>query len=321
MNNFLIERKQNFTLNRKVLSIDSNDRDIKKWPNSANFEISCPQTYTNIESIRLLNVSTPSIFYNISQNLQNNKLTINNQIITIEDGNYNIQNLVIVLKKKLQNINPDFDILHNLINNKIYFTSTSDFSLNFNQNYTYNVCNNYNNIHKQHSNWGLGYLLGFKEKKIYYSNQHTSISISNEFIYDETFISPSNYIKTENMHNLDETNFIYLEIEKLNNSDELEPYLINNHTNENNGKINSFFAKFPIIQSEYKQNLSVKDFFIESYSYFQPPLEKINKIKIKLRYHNGMLIDLQNNNISLTFEINQIRNELKDYKVRTPYTY
>ena len=32
-----------------------------------------------------------------------------------------------------------------------------------------------------------------------------------------------------------------------------------------------------------------------------------------------MLVDLQNNNISLTFEINQIRNEMKDYNVRTPF--
>ena len=75
------------------------------------------------------------------------------------------------------------------------------------------------------------------------------------------------------------------------------------------------------MKSSDNQNLSVKDFFIESYTFFQPPLEKLSKIKIKLRYHNGMIIDLHNHNVSLTLEINQIRNELKDYKVRTPYTY
>ena len=32
-----------------------------------------------------------------------------------------------------------------------------------------------------------------------------------------------------------------------------------------------------------------------------------------------MLLDLQNNNINMTFEINQIRNEMKDYNVRTPF--
>ena len=269
--NLLIERMQNFTLDRKVLSVDSNDRDINKWPNPANFEVSCPQNYINIESIRLLNISTPSIFYNISENLQNNKMTINNTTITIEDGYYDISNLVIVLKKKLQTINPNFDIIHNIINNKIYFTSTSDFSFNFSESHSYNIeCNyynSYNNVSRQHSNWGLGYILGFKEKKIYNSIVASS-DIGNEFIYDETFVSPSYYIKPEHMHNLDETNFIYIEIEKLNNSDELEPYLVNRFTNVNNGKINSFFAKIPVVKSSDNQNLSVKDFFIESYSFF-----------------------------------------------------
>ena len=32
-----------------------------------------------------------------------------------------------------------------------------------------------------------------------------------------------------------------------------------------------------------------------------------------------MLVDLQNTNVTLTFEINQIRNEMKDYNVRTPF--
>ena len=34
---------------------------------------------------------------------------------------------------------------------------------------------------------------------------------------------------------------------------------------------------------------------------------------------NAAVEHLQNNNINMTFEINQIRNELKDYNVRTPF--
>ena len=47
--------------------------------------------------------------------------------------------------------------------------------------------------------------------------------------------------------------------------------------------------------------------------------DEISKLNIKLSYHNVMMIDLQNNTISLTFEINQIRNEMKDYNVRKPF--
>ena len=61
-------------------------------------------------------------------------------------------------------------------------------------------------------------------------------------------------------------------------------------------------------------------FLHNNLSYFQPPIEKLSKLRIKIRYHNGMLVDLQNFNISMVFEINQIRNEMKDYNVRKPFT-
>ena len=56
----LIERLQNFTLNRKILSVDTSDRNILKYNNSSIFEIDCPTVYTNIESIRLLNITLPN---------------------------------------------------------------------------------------------------------------------------------------------------------------------------------------------------------------------------------------------------------------------
>ena len=53
MDKFLIEL-QNFTLNRKIFSVDSGDRDINKWPSPSEFEVSCPQDYNKVESIRLV---------------------------------------------------------------------------------------------------------------------------------------------------------------------------------------------------------------------------------------------------------------------------
>jgi hypothetical protein len=44
-------------------------------------------------------------------------------------------------------------------------------------------------------------------------------------------------------------------------------------------------------------------------SYFKPPIEKIAKLKIKIRYHNNMLVNLQNANISLSLSINQLNKE------------
>jgi hypothetical protein len=325
MTHQLIERKQNFTLDRKVLSVDTNDRDINKWPNPCDFEVSCPQSYNNIESIRLLNIQTPNKFYNISEYLQNNKLKVklgsSEKIIVLVDGHYTIENLVNSLNNDLS-VNPiNIKVKHNEVNNKIYFGHTSnEFSLIFNsQDLVYNNCynSNYNNIYKQHSKWGLGAILGFN-KDIVSSKQESN---KNNFKYDNTewVSNDNNIIESFKAVDLDEYQNIYIEIDKLNKSDEIKPYVVDKINNTNSGIMNSFFAKVPIIKNDNNQSINTKDFCIESVSYFQPPLENINKLKIKLRYHNGLLVDLQNYNISMTFEINQIRNEIKDYNVRTPY--
>ena len=67
MSNFVIQtshpiqtRAQTYTLDRKILSIHSYDRDISKWPNSNYFEIDLPEAATNIQSIRLVQISIPS---------------------------------------------------------------------------------------------------------------------------------------------------------------------------------------------------------------------------------------------------------------------
>ena len=100
MEQLLIERLQNFTLDRKIVSIDTNDRDKSRWPNANEFEVSLPQTYTNVESIRLLNIQIPNKLYNISEHLQNNKMIIkcnsDKFMITLEDGYYNNSNMFIL---------------------------------------------------------------------------------------------------------------------------------------------------------------------------------------------------------------------------------
>lgn len=325
MTHQLIEKKQNYTLDRKILSVDTNDRDKNKWPNPCEFEISCPQSYNNIESIRLLNIQTPNKFYNISENLQNNKLKVklgsSEKIIVLDDGYYSISNLVNSLNNDLSVNLINIKVKHNEVNNKIYFGhDNSGFSLIFNsQDLVYNNCynSNYNNIYKQHSKWGLGAILGFNKDTVTSKKE----SNKNNFNYDNTewVSSDNNIIEPLKAVDLDEYQNIYIEVDKLNKSDEIKPYIVDKINNTNSGIMNSFFAKVPIIKNDNNQSINTKDFCIEGVSYFQPPLEKISKLKIKIRYHNGLLVDLQNYNISMTFEINQIRNEIKDYNVRTPY--
>lgn len=304
----IISRTQNFVLNRKLLYIDSNDRDIIKYPNPAIFTIKCPQTYNNVESIRMLYIQTASNIYNISSYLQNNKLIINDQEITIENGYYTPATLANSIKNSLNEFTVDVSYCN--VTNKIYFYSNDDFSLNFTKNDIYypdSSCTNYN-VYSQHSDWGLGAILGF-EKKIYNSSQAThflpssNTSITNKFIISKTVV------------NINNNNHLYLKINRLNQSDTIKPFTVN----INNGLINSCFSQIPILKNNENQSYNTNDYLLNNMSYFDPPIDRLEKLEFSFHYHNDMLADFQGQNIVLTLEINQIKNTIKDYDVRTPF--
>jgi hypothetical protein len=173
-------------------------------------------------------------------------------------------------------------------------------------------------VFSQHSEWGLGYILGF-DKTTYVSKVSADDDILSFADAPTRWIdSSSNVLVSQNPSNLEDNIFIYIELDKYNKSDELKPYLYYNNSNTSSGIINGAFAKIPHTLS-LNNNCTVNDGYLDNVSYFQPPIDKIAKIKLKFRYHNGMLVDFNNFNISLSLEINQLRNEMNNYEVRTPY--
>ena len=71
----LIARENTYVLDRKLVTIHSEDRDVKKWPNANHFEIELPESLSNIQSTRLIEIGLPSNYYTFSNNYQNTKLT------------------------------------------------------------------------------------------------------------------------------------------------------------------------------------------------------------------------------------------------------
>lgn len=94
--------------------------------------------------------------------------------------------------------------------------------------------------------------------------------------------------------------YIYLEIEGLNCIDETSPFNISKFTlttNETNGVVNSALAKLLVpsnTNSWYDK--------APSYKYFMPPAERLRKLKIKFRYHNGQLVDFNGLPFSILLE-------------------
>jgi hypothetical protein len=85
--------------------------------------------------------------------------------------------------------------------------------------------------------------------------------------------------------------YIYMEISKYNCIDETQPYNISKFTlttNETNGIVNSAFAKIPIVSTPLSQYY---DGPANSYKFFNPPVERIRRLKFRLRYHNGDLVN------------------------------
>lgn len=325
----LTREDTNFTdsIDSKILFIDSNDRDIAKWPNSSEFEICCPQVYTNVQSLNLLNIVLPNVIYNISDYLQNNKLIIDisgigEHIITLEDGYYDVETLRSSLQNKInRSTNENLVVAYNNVSRKYYFgrrnnniTNGGFFQLIFDKQLDFSSsCATNVNVYSQHSNWGLGYILGF-DKKTYSSR---TIDTSNNLTFDysvNTWIDTSNasVISSPYPHTLDSNENIYIELEKYNKCDELKPYLSYNYNNANSGIVNSVFAKIPSSNlAAHNANITaLLDNEIScTVSYFKPPIEKIAKLKIKIRYHNNMLVNLQNANISLSLNINQLNKD------------
>jgi hypothetical protein len=181
-----------------------------------------------------------------------------------------------------------------------------------------NVCKSFNASHSypDYSNWGLPTYLGFAHANV--DSVPMPASKPARFYYGDALVpgdngvwllpdpalpeSVASYLKAPFKINLLGDAYFYMEIDNLNTLDETMPYNPNRftrHTNESNGIINSAFAKIPMPTGEVSQ---IYDNTMNSYMLYQPPAERIRKLKIRLRYHNGTLVNFGSSNYSFTLE-------------------
>ena len=96
--------------------------------------------------------------------------------------------------------------------------------------------------------------------------------------------------------------FIYMEIEGQNCIDETAPYNLSEFTtktNETNGIANSSFAKIPVPTTPLAQWFDRDSM---PYKFYYPPAERMRKLKIKLRYHDGQIVNFGVFNYSFNIE-------------------
>ena len=332
----LINREQNYVLDRKLVTVHSEDRDITKWPNSNTFEIMLPETLLNVQSIRLIQSTLPGNFYTFSNDYQNTQMqfTIDGttHAITIQDGYYTPEQLSTELSNRMNAYNSDtsFNVFYDEVKHKLWFGHTDlPFTLNFDKQIVYDFSNcEQPVVWNNYSKWGLPYYLGF-QKKTYQSTANPD-GIAFDYICPNNVSSVSvsaikNYIEAPLSFVITGETCIYLEVDKYNNIDELYPYSQSSRqmygNNAYDGKVNSAFAKIPI---QHKDDFSFdsRTFFMHNMVQYDPPIERITRLKFKFRFHDGRLVNFQNYPFDFTLEFNSLRNEIdKKYNIRIPASY
>ena len=99
--------------------------------------------------------------------------------------------------------------------------------------------------------------------------------------------------------------YFYMEIANNNCMDETSPFAVNNYTittNGTNGVVNAAFAKIAIPTTPISQWFDRESM---PYKMYWPPAERIRKLHIKLRYHNGQPVNFGVFPYSFTIEFVQ----------------
>ena len=97
---------QNFVVQKKILSVHTEDRDIGKWPTSSIFAVDLPVEYKNVVSLGLADIDLPPIYVfsaknqNISMSFTYNALTA--KTITLTEGTYTGAQLATELQGRMK---------------------------------------------------------------------------------------------------------------------------------------------------------------------------------------------------------------------------
>jgi hypothetical protein len=384
-------------VNRKLITVHSEDRDINKWPNANHFELQLPQTYTNVETIALVEYSFPTYYYTFSNEAQNTKITFTANIsmaghgetdpvvVTISPGFYSPTQLAAEMQNQLnlavRALSPslasydNFRVFYDEVRQRLLFGNTTDpFTFvysapeSYDEEPCYAPCTSVQaqtpgpsaTIRwNQYTNWGLGYNLGFVKclpsecgnpNSVFNANQAVASAVTssqrvNYVInpnsssapyptgYEWLTVSPgaTGYVLVPpNPPSLNGHSDMYVEIDKYNYLDEMQPYSAhtsNSRNNDYNGVVNAAFAKIPLRTKPTKIVSSLEYMYgdepqdtAQGFATFFPPLDKLSKLKFKFRYHDGTLVNFGGQNFSFTVALYTYRDEIaRSKQLRAPF--
>jgi hypothetical protein len=259
-------------------------------------------------------------FYNPTQ-IANELTNRFNQSVTVVVAKYISINAPLLLDEfNLNGGYTQFVIVYNEVGQKLWFGNKSSefFISNDSEIYLTNTIKNilcFRQPFTEYSNWGLPSYLGFTKCNV--PSTPGQVGSYPRFCYGDVIPGDGGYWLLPDVNyvgaivyylevpfkiNLMGNSYLYLEIDGMNVIDETIPYAINEfntHTNETSGVVKASFAKIPIVSTPVSQWFDNSNSVRKIYN---PPAERIRKMKIKLRYHNGVTADFGKFEYSLLFE-------------------
>ena len=237
-----------------------------------------------------------------------------------------------------------FAVLFDKVKSKLVFVNDRDnFTVHMGERIPYSLkqCER-KEAYYQWSHWGAGYYLGFEKEDYQAVPKKGEYSFCWKSAGETVVVTPDvsgvtldlsgtvwiNY--SPNVIKLFGDQIIYMELDKYNSIDEIYPYsdttdhlnLCNppkttktyvsrecranlgaRQVNKQSGFVKSAFAKIPAISTPLAENYVTPNDFT-AYSYFDTPIERIQKLKFKFRTHDGRLIDFLDYPFNFTIEFN-----------------
>jgi len=344
----LIPNSQEYIVYKKYLSVHSENINTSKYTTNC-FELELPQDYLNVLSVKLTSMNLPTNIFNFSQALGNTTLYFDISLnptdptnpaglqnvslsAVIPDGFYYITGTIPTVTANYMNA---------AVNAYLSITTGGPITDYNNFNYILNSDSTIIIINASGGYPSASFTLFNTAPYPVIPNNCTNILGCNTGQYPSTnatlyhdlgFVGKftnsilqqnGNYFaKSKNIPNHNTYANIYMEIEGLNNLDEIQPYIQNQYTRVNSGNsgiVNSSFAKLQltnfdtILQPPFSKNR----YF--NYKYFNPPAERIRKLKIKFCYHNNVLVNFNGGSYTFLLEFTLYDNQpLRSYNLSRP---
>ena len=276
----------------KKLVINSKFRKEFTKTNSNDFSIQLPYLFNNVISLEFKSMDYSNSFYNITNNIGNNHLSINGIDYVIPDGNYTSVDLL----GSLNSITPSsIDFSLNKITGKISIISIDIFDLSFGIEGIYEtikcppnnpykrVCPETEKLVKSYNMYeNLGYLLGFRNFEYSNSNTYTAESILD----------------------VNHNRFIYLYIDDFINSSSYDS-LITINSNKGDYFSSKIIARIANTEDNYNVKFQDSSDTIDRKRFYYGPVN-LQKLHFRILDEKGELLDMNNTDFSVMLEIKMI---------------